>query len=77
MGDLIFSYMEIHVHSTLALRNQKGKKGEVIYPPNHIYMYIHVYSPDKQTYTGTPGCPALYMYIKACVLFVAKGIADH
>ena len=25
-------YMEIHVHSTLALRNKKDKKGEVIHP---------------------------------------------
>ena len=25
-------YMEIHVHSTLALRNQKEKKGEVTHP---------------------------------------------
>ena len=35
-------YMEIHVHSTLALRNQKEKKGEVTHPT--------IYSPDKQTY---------------------------
>ena len=25
-------YMEIHVHSTLALRDQKEKKGEVTHP---------------------------------------------
>ena len=34
--------MEIHVHSTLAFRNQKEREGEVIHPT--------IYSSDKQAY---------------------------
>ena len=37
-------YMEIHVFSTLAYENKKGNQ------PNHDL--------DKETYIGTPGCPA-------------------
>ena len=55
----IYIYMEIHEHSTLALRKQKEKKGKVyINPPNH--------SPDKQTYTAKdtwmPSLEDLCMY---------------
>ena len=41
-------YMEIHVHSTLSLRNQKEKKGEVTHPTiaqtnKHTCIYtVHV-----------------------------------
>ena len=46
-------YMEIHVHSTLALRNKKEKEGEVTHPTTA--------QTNKQYYIAirTPGCPVL------------------
>ena len=39
----MYVYMEIHVHSTLAYRNKKEKKGKVTHPTMYILRILHVY----------------------------------
>ena len=71
-------YMYIIHGNTLALRNQKEKKGEVTHPSisqtNNIHIHVHVardtwmhvyvtvYTCRSSTCTGMP----LYLYVYSC-----------